>query len=277
MTLPAGYTSPLFRHLSEREYRVIDDFWKACQDYDWGECGQWEWFEVLYDSDPRKLPLIHLTFLVCVLIDDKVPQVSGYTHRWSDEGRSSDFGPKQLGSLPSEVGGFTKDQWTSGRINRSNMRKICNKLKGKLGRSWPQDIKSAEKRIIQDLLSLHTQESPGRNIRDFKAKSAALEGADTMGPLSFARYSIWDDIVKGKIEPFTTEHDYWYEVGRREKEFFEIQDPEHERWLPDNEGILGPVEISDVLHKYYPGHEKYEDDSYYKELKDRWEERGYSV
>ena len=47
MTLPAGYTSPLFRYLSEREYRVIDDFWKACHDYDWGECGQWEWFEVL--------------------------------------------------------------------------------------------------------------------------------------------------------------------------------------------------------------------------------------
>ena len=117
MTLPAGYTSPLFRYLYEREYQTIDEFWRACFEYD-QQCGirqgLYEWFEILYDSDPRKLPITHLTYLVCSLIDDLKPKDRRST-RWSRE-ESSDFGPEEYGSLRSERGGLTKSEWTKGRL-----------------------------------------------------------------------------------------------------------------------------------------------------------------
>ena len=113
-----------------------------------------------------------------------------------------------------------------------------------------------------------------------------------MGPHSYAEYSVWDDIRKGKIQPFTTEQDWFVEVLRREKEYQEIQDPGHKRWLPvmilNNKAILRPPEFKDVLDKYYHDQldpeerdegfyfPKSEEDTDLGELIDRWQERGFN-
>ena len=302
MTLPAGYTGPLFRHLSEREYRTIDYYVQLCKEGI--DCGYLDWFDVLYEEDPRKLPIVHLTYLVCSLIGDKVPIYSksrGYrrgdnfnVERVRDHRRG--FVDPDTKEIYGVWGDYSKEQWSDIRLVRSKLQKICEKLKKKLGHSWSQDIKAAEKKIRKDLLTLHThddyQKIPRKNILDFKVKSAELEALAAYSPEVYATYSIWDDIVKGKIPPFEDHSDYYDELGRRQEKYLKVLDPQEtlpktrvqEAEYDEETGTYKDIYQfepdtyhQDILFKYFDHDDTRDEpnDPDYIELREKWLSEGY--
>ena len=111
-------------------------------------------------------------------------------------------------------------------------------------------------------------------------------------PEVYATYSIWDDIVKGKIPPFEDHSDYYDELGRRQEKYLKVLDPQEtlpktrvqEAEYDEETGTYKDIYQfepdtyhQDILFKYFDHDDTRDEpnDPDYIELREKWLSEGY--
>ena len=195
MTLPAGFGSQLFKPLRRTEMDFVQEY------YDRHEDDQSLWVDILYEGEVKKLPLLHLAFLVCDLSNDKVPII-----HWS-------AGPHANKKKNVERPEFYDDV-RQDRRDHPQMQRICNNSKRAIGSSWRSDLIATRKQIEKDLLTNYTLESPRFKMTDkFETadKQRTLESLNLSNKYDYARFKAWEDVAL-EGGPEYESYDQWKEA-----------------------------------------------------------------